>query len=665
MRKRFSLPLLISVILVFGLGASSGQSPAKPSADTSSCIGISDGRGVVRLLWTAPEAFWAAGGWQIMDETGRVLKRVVPGDAAAMAEVTKAEAAVIESFAKGLPPFKTDQDREGFFFSVNINIFLRPAFARAAGFSAVIDGLPGGLRSYRIQGLSADGKAVGTPYQSPAVDASIPSLPPAAPAALKAESLPSGVALFWTDGGNPEDLGGVYYLLERKSDETGFVRMQNKPILLTEERSPETPAFLDAEASLEKMINYRIYASDAFGRVSPPAEISIYHLDHAALRPPQDLTVLDEKGDNILTWKALEKAGSGKIMVLRAQTPVGPFLPVAPEGVPLQSTRYEDKDVRGGVRYYYQVYILGSKETEGPRSPVVSVVTKSFAPPAAPVEFKAEIERTRIRLSWSTAAGGPILAGYIIERLDKAGHWVRLNDDITSELTYNDYSGAEGPARWSYRVRSVARDNQESPPSAVVEVVVPDRTVPPSPTIDSIDGSGGKTVLRFRPGLPEEKSAQFVVLRSGEPRDVGVVLGRPLPASAREYMDPFVESGTDYWYRVVAIGTNGNRSEPSDAVLVRVGPPPIPEPPAPKAELVLKPFPLVRLSVPLVPQGLELVLDRKLESETDWLRLSSTARGGEIVDGNPPLSGRIQYRIIFRTSSGVYGSPSAVVEVQR
>ncbi len=211
----------------------------------------------------------------------------------------------------------------------------------------------------------------------------------------------------------------------------------------------------------------------------------------------------------------------------------------------------------------------------------------------------------------------------------------------------------------------MALDNQESAPSAAVEVVVPDRSIPPAPEVVSAtaaavkpwSGSDRDGRKRLRPS--SSSCAAPTRAKSGSSW-AGLC-----PAAARDYTDSFVEPGAEYWYRVVAISPNGNRSEPSAAVWVRIGAPPIPTPPSPKAELVLKPSPHVRVLFAPAPQGLEAVLERKLPAEKDWVILSAVSRGGEVVDADPPAGGKAEYRIAYRTRSGIYGPASPAVFIQR
>jgi hypothetical protein len=662
------LPASISLILLGlcagSLLAAAGGRQAPATARADACLAVSDGGGVIRLLWPVPRAVWPAGGWQILDEAGKELTRVRAGDIPSTASFPPEKAALLKTLAKGRPSFSSDQDRESFYFILLADIVTDSAFARAAGFSTTLDKIPAGRRSYRVVGLAPDGKPSAPSYQSPAVDASVPTVPPPAPAALKAVSAAEGVRLHWARSADPSAQATYAYFVERKTENGPFVPIQAKPLLPAANLNPESPVLIDAKAPLEKLVEYRIFGADAFGRRSGPAEISVYHYDHAALEPPGDFKATAGQGRNVLEWKATVPTRPGKILVWRGLTPAGPFVSLAPDGLPGAAIRYEDADVKGGLSYFYQIQVVGANRREGPRSMVVSASPKGTSAPARPEGLTAELERTRIRLNWK-ASPGSLLAGYLVERKDKNGDWVRLNERISAETVYDDYGGSEGPAAWSYRVKAVALDNQESRPSATVEVAVPDRSLPPAPEIISGDGGGGKAAVRFRPGQPEPKSAQFVVLRSADPRDLGVVLGRPLPASARDYTDPFVEPGAEYWYRVVAIGPNGNRSEPSAAVWVRIGPPSIPVPPIPRAELILKPSAFARILFAPAPQGLEAVLERKLPAEKDWRILSAVSRGGEAVDADPPASGKAEYRIAYRTRSGVYGPASPAVSIQR
>ena len=185
-----------------------------------------------------------------------------------------------------------------------------------------------------------------------------------------------------------------------------------------------------------------------------------------------------------------------------------------------------------------------------------------------PRGLKAKVERTRIRLTWEKSQTPVAL--YMLERKTAASGWSRINTDLNQETLFDDPLGEETGGTVFYRLKALAFDSQESPYCQPIEVKVPERSFPPSPLITAAESREGKAFVHFTPGLPEARSASFVVLRSSAPDKPALVLGRPLPAAAREYIDPFVRAGESYCYRVVALNALGKRSEPSAAVLVTV-----------------------------------------------------------------------------------------------
>jgi hypothetical protein len=269
-----------------------------------------------------------------------------------------------------------------------------------------------------------------------------------------------------------------------------------------------------------------------------------------------------------------------------------------------------------------------------------------------------------VRLTWN-AVPFPV-AGYFVERRAIVGNapaanWVRLNPHVTPEPLYDDYIGLSSGTTFEYRAFAVALDNAEGPPSSVVQVTLADITVPGQPTISSISGEGGKVALTFAPGAPEERTAQYLVLRSGSQKDIGVVLGDPLPATSRQYQDLYVSAGETYFYRLVAVDAAGNRSDPTQPLIVRVGLPPIPKPAAPLLKLVSTPSPHVTLQFDAAPAGFSVVVERRDSPTAGWIRIVGPVDGNSTIDFPPSSASMVSYRIAYITSSGSVGDPSPIV----
>ncbi len=68
---------------------------------------------------------------------------------------------------------------------------------------------------------------------------------------------------------------------------------------------------------------------------------------------------------------------------------------------------------------------------------------------------------------------------------------------------------------------------------------------------------------------------------------------------------------------------------------------------------------------PFCVQELFIVVERRGEGEKFWAVVAGPLSGIEVVDSNPPKSGRIEYRLIYQTAAGAKGPVSAAVAITR
>jgi len=658
--KRFLGGMFGLIALAFLAGRLSSQT----AKTTGGCLVASDGKGTLELRWVPSQGQWPLGGWQVQDGRGKVLiAKITAGEEKYLGGLPSRDIESIRSLAKSLPPFKSSAERSLFFSLQVLRGYSDPAYARALGLARTIEKVAGGPQTYQVVALDAKGRPTGPILKSAAVDASVATPFPQPPSGFRAESQKPGVVLYWTAPPENPPAPVVSYRIERPDAAGRVVTANDKPVLLNKAGSGDLPAYTDASAPVEQDLAYRVFALDVFGRSGVPSETKIHHADWKALDPPSTVKAEGRKGKIILIWKPNGSPRTKAVYIERGFSSNGPFLTVTAKGLSAPASSYEDTDVKGGVSYFYRLRSAGPNGTMGEPTIPTSALARNAAPPPQPRGLKAQVGRTRIRLTWTK--GETPLAGYIIEKKAANADWLRLNEDMDQAALFDVPLGEETSGTFVYRVRAVAFDNQESAPSAPLEVRIPFKGLPPAPQVVGTDTRGSKAVVRFKPGLPEERTAQFVVLRGVSPDDNGIVLGRPLPATAREYTDAFVQPGQNYWYRVVAFDKQGNRSRPSGPALITVGTPAIPTPGSPKLALLKEPFVLIKIMFDPPPRGLEAVTERKLETETLWLRLPGSTDKGELTDADPPKIGKISYRIVFRTVNGVLGPPSPATVIER
>jgi fibronectin type 3 domain-containing protein len=674
-RSRISL-LISTALLVLSVARVAAAQEA-----SGALFAASDGKGHISLLWFPPPSKWPAGGWKLSDSTGQVLvPQINMGDATALQSLSVEDADAIHKLPAVLARPDATAKRKQLINIVGLRAFTEPSYARALGLSWTLENIAAGSRTYKVEGLDTTGKPTGLQLTSTAVDSSQATPLSPAPAGVQAKVDERGISLFWEAPAENRQLPVIAYAVERDGGGQSGAAVTAKPVIPGLRWDPKIPLVLDRNAPANETLTYRVYSMDAFGRRSAGTSIRIFYPDFHALEPPQPVTAAGGIGKIVVSWPAQQKPNLAGYVVERAFLYAGPYEALAAQALPPTTSQYEDAAVRGGSTYYYRVRAVNSRGDLGNPSDAAMAQPRNPSAPPKVDGLTADAGQTRVRLTWKPV-GFPV-AGYFVERRAITGaagveNWVRLNPRVTPEPLYDDYLGLSSDAKMEYRVLAVAFDNAEGPASASVQIVLADRSLPDAPSITRSTGADGKTLINFVPA--DQKTAQFLVLRSGREGDLGVVIGDPLPGDARQFTDLYVSAGEKYWYRLVGVDKNGNRSDPTRPVAIRVGSPQIPAPSTPTAQYTASPYPHVVLQFQTPPAGLRLIVERQEQAGNDqtktdqtrngqtngWIRIAGPMTAQTATDNSLPASGSAGYRISYVASDGKVGPASAVVTISK
>ena len=655
--KRFLRQLaVIAALLFFALLNCSAQQ------NVGAAFAVSDGSGNIQLLWFPPASQWPAGGWSVSDSSGNMLiPRVAMGDAAALAGLPIEDADTIRRLPDVLgKPQANEKQQQNFINLLGLRAFSDLNFARALGLYATLANVSPGARAYTIQGLDAQGNPTGLKLVSQPVDASQATALPPSPDGVQAKVDETGVSLSWNPPAENRALPAISCVVERNGSSISV-----KPFVVGTQWNPKLGLVVDRSAPPNTTVTYKVYTVDAFGRRSQPSSVRIFFPDFRALAPPAVVQAAAGQGKIVVTWTSEQKPNLSGYVVERSFMANGPWETLMTQALPPGTGQYEDDNLRGGTSYYYRVRAVGPRGDLGPPSFAASAIPTNPGAPPAVSGLAADAGQTRVRLTW-TPVSFPV-AGYFVERSAESStgpaapattNWVRLNASAVPAPLYDDYIGTASGATFEYRVLAVALDNAEGPPSNMVAVTLADRSLPGEPTITSASGAGGKVVLTFAPAMPDARTAQFLVLRSGNAADQGVVLGDPLAGTVREYQDLYVSAGNTYFYRLAAVDAAGNRSDVTDPVIVRVGSATIPKPAAPVLNAMSQSSAGITLQFAKAPEGLSVVIERQDAPAGGWIRIAGPIDGTTASDYPPAGNTQVRYRIVYLSPSGETGDPS-------
>jgi hypothetical protein len=658
MKLRLTNPLVLIALAM--LLASTNYSVAQQGS--GAMFAASDGKGHISLLWFPPASRWPAG-WRLLDSSGQVLvAKIASGEPAALQALSVEDADAIRKLPAVLAKPDTNATQRTQLVNIlGMRAFSEPAFARALGLSWSLDNVAPGSRTYKVEGVDTAGKTTGLELSSSAVDSARATLLPPAPSQVQARGGEAGVGLSWTAAPENRQLPVIAYAVER--DGTAITP---KPVVVGTHVDSKASLVLDRAAPPNETLTYRVFSVDVFGRRSEPGSIRFFFPDFRALVPPDPVTAAPTAGKVVVSWKSKQKTNLSGWVVERAYLESGPYEALTAQALPAGSERYEDASVQGGTSYYYRVRGVGPRGDLGPPSHSAMAQPTNPGKPPKVVGLSAEAGQTRVRLTWQPVSF-PV-AGYFVERRVVVAapapppNWVRLNPHVTPEPLYDDYTARASDTRLEYRIVAVAFDNVEGLPSDSVPVALLDLSLPDTPSITAASGAEGQVQLSFSPALPEEKSAQFLVLRGGSADDIGVVIGDPLPGSVRQFQDLYVSPGESYWYRLVALDKNGNRSDPTAPVVVRVGEPAIPKPSTPALQFTAAPYPHVALQFAKAPAGLAVVVERQAGAGAfnGWTRIAGPLGGDQlsVTDNAPPGSRPLAYRVAYVSAGGQVGPAS-------
>jgi chitodextrinase len=240
------------------------------------------------------------------------------------------------------------------------------------------------------------------------------------------------------------------------------------------------------------------------------------------------------------------------------------------EGAPDSDVMYQDADLQQGMTYYYRLAGLDFFGGETQLSGKVEITVGDITPPPPPLNLEKKVHVQEVTISWDTQ---PVedLAGFHLYRSDRSdGPFEKITSQLVlkSDTAYTDLVPQPGFYYYEVAAADEAGNERHSNPIMVeVQDVIP----PLAPVQLTIEADTGKFVLRWAKNKESDLKGYYIYRTIAENKNNSFLLINSEPVTDTVYTQVFAKNASNkFLFRVAAVDTSYNRSEPSEVVSARL-----------------------------------------------------------------------------------------------
>ncbi len=310
---------------------------------------------------------------------------------------------------------------------------------------------------------------------------------------VQAEKTDKGIGLRW----DVQKYINYYNIYRKKSNQKSFEKINENLLYITKEYAKRAKyLYVDKNLQTGESATYYIKRVNMFAKEGSPSKKVTIKYENDLKKPsiPRDIFIVNSDKKIKIAWAKRDDVKGYNIY--RSTVYRGNYKKLNKKLI--KEGFYFDKNFQVGKNYYYYVTAINGFGESAPSTKVLAYA-RDTTKPNKPKNLKASVKPGIVFLNWDAVKDKDLLGYRVYVSMDQDNkHWELINNEPVKENSFkHERYKTLSRFPYYYRVSAVDKSYNESYPSNIVKIKLPDVIPPKEPFIKSFRAYTTKIVLEW------------------------------------------------------------------------------------------------------------------------------------------------------------------------